>query len=73
MTTGLFRIAAVALATTLSACAASAPSPRIAMAQPSGLQLHRGTTSPAPDCAYDGSSFNRPEGMQLPKDACSAQ
>jgi hypothetical protein len=73
MSTGLFRIAIVALAANLSACAASAQSPRIAMTQASGLQLHRGTIGPAPDCAYDGSSFNRPEGMQLPKDACSPQ
>jgi hypothetical protein len=63
----------VALATALSACAASAQSPRIAMTQASGLQLHRAATGPAADCAYDGSSFNRPEGMQLPKDACSPQ
>jgi hypothetical protein len=69
MTTGLFRITAVAVAAALSACAASASSPRVATAQAPGSQLHIGTARPALDCGYDEGSFNTPDAMKLPKDA----
>lgn len=62
---------ALAFGLALSACAASTPSSRVATAQATGVQLHSGTAGPALDCGYDGSSFNRLDGMQLPKGACA--
>ena len=74
MTTRFFRITAVALTATLSACAASASSPRVATAQSAGSQVHVGTVRPSLDCGYDDGSFNAPDAMKLPKDAlCSPQ
>jgi len=65
MTTGIFRITAVALAAALSACAASASSP----------QLYGSIVDSSDHCGYDdGNSFNTPNAMKLPKDAfCSPQ
>jgi hypothetical protein len=31
------------------------------------------TVRAGPDCGYGDNSFNRPRGMQLPKDACAPQ
>jgi hypothetical protein len=76
MTTGLFRITAVALAAVLSACAASAPPLRVAAVQVPGSQLHGSTARPALDCGYDDGGFGTPDAMKLPKDAfsgCSPQ
>jgi hypothetical protein len=64
MSTGLFRITAVALAAALSACAASASSP----------QSHGSNVSSSEHCGYDQGGFNTPMAMKLPKDAfCSPQ
>jgi curli biogenesis system outer membrane secretion channel CsgG len=74
MTTRFFGITAVALAAALSACAASASSPRVASAQASGSQLHFGTAPSSRHCGYDQGGFNTPDAMKLPKDAfCSPQ
>jgi hypothetical protein len=70
MNTRLLRVAALALSTALAACAAPAASPRLAAAQAPGAQLHVGTVAPVPVCAVDdGSSFNTPEAVKLPKNA----
>lgn len=76
MTTRLFKIAAMALAVAVSACAASAPPMRVATAQAPGLQLPLGTAGPKLDCGYDDGGFGAPDGMKLPKNAygnCSPQ
>jgi hypothetical protein len=75
MITRLFTITAVVLVAALSACAVSAPSPRVATAQAPSSRLHVGTVRPALDCAYYDSSFNTPDAMKLPKDAlgCAPQ
>lgn len=70
MTTRFLRIAALALSSALSACAASASSPRIAAAQAPGAQLYVGTAHPSSACAFDdSSSFNTPDALKLPKNA----
>ena len=60
-----FTITAVVLAAALSACAASSSSP----------DTHGSTVSSSDHCGYDdGSSYNTPMAMKLPKDAfCSPQ
>ena len=71
MTTRFFGIAAVALAAALSACAASASSPRLASTQ---AQLHIATAPSSPHCGYDQGGFNTPDAVKLPKDAfCSPE
>ena len=69
MSTRLLRIAGLALSTALSACAAPS-SPRIAAAQASGGQMYIGLVQAALACAVDdGSSFNTPDAVKLPKNA----
>lgn len=71
MTTGLFRITAVALTVVLSACAASAPL-RVAALQMPASSLQGGTARAAFDCGYDDGGFATPDAMKLPKDAFSS-
>jgi hypothetical protein len=70
MITRLSTLSAMALATALSACAASVPSTRLVSAQASGLQLQGGgATGPALDCGARDGGFGTPDAMKLPKDA----
>lgn len=60
--------AAVALATALSACTASAP--RWSAAQPSVSQRLDTSMGSAIDCGYDGNVFGTPDAMKLPLSSC---